>query len=105
MSSNKILVGGVKLNEDENPLGDKHGIKAVPTLIAFSKNKIKDCKNAKMDVGLTMSYMGAILSSIVIKLENHFLDEASYLFIYLTFENYYTEMFEMEWLARQKERV
>jgi hypothetical protein len=50
-------------------------------------------------VGLTMSDMETILSSIGTKLDNHFLDEASYLFIYLTFENYYTEMFEMEWWA------
>jgi hypothetical protein len=52
-----------------------------------------------MEVGLTMNDMEAILFSIGTKLENHFLDEASYLFIYLTFEKYYTEMFEMEWWA------
>ncbi|MDN5846860.1 MAG: thioredoxin family protein [Candidatus Nitrosocosmicus sp.] len=68
LSDNKILVGGVKLNEDENPLWDKYGINAVPTLIAFSKNKIKDRRDAKMGVGLTMSDMEAILYSIETKL-------------------------------------
>lgn len=81
LSGNNILVGGVKLNEDENPLWDKHGINAVPTLIAFSKNKIKDRKDANMGLGLTMSDMGAILFSIGTKLENHYLDEATFLFI------------------------
>ncbi len=68
LSDKKILVGGVKLNEDENPLWDKYGINAVPTLIAFSKNRIKDRKDAKMGVGLTMSDMESILSSIGTKL-------------------------------------
>ena len=64
LSDNKILTGCVKLNEDENPLLDKYGINAVPTLIAFSKNTIKDRRDAKMGVGLTKSDMEAILSSI-----------------------------------------
>lgn len=64
LSNEKILFGGVKLNEDENPLWDKYGINAVPTLIAFSKNTIKDRRDAKMGVGLTKSDMEAILSSI-----------------------------------------
>ena len=48
LSDNKIIIGGVKLNEDENPLWDKYSINAVPTLIAFSKNTIREsqrCKN------------------------------------------------------------
>ena len=64
MNDNKVLFGGVKLNEDENPLWDKYDINAVPTLIAFSKNTIKDRKDAKMGVGLTKKDMEAILSSI-----------------------------------------
>ena len=64
LSDNKIIVGGVKLNEDENPLWDKYSINAVPTLIAFSKNTIRDRKDAKMGVGLTERDMEAILSSI-----------------------------------------
>ena len=103
LSGNNILVGGVKLNEGENPLWDKHGINTVPTLIAFSKNNIKNRKDAKMEVGLTMSDMGAILSSIG-TIGKSF-SRWSYLFIYLTFENYYTVMFEMEWWAWQKEMV
>ena len=103
MSGNNILVGGAKLNEDEDPLWDKHGINTVPTLIAFSKNNIKNRKDAKMEVDLTMSDMGAILSSIG-TIGKSF-SRWSYLFIYLTFENYYTVMFEMEWWAWQKEMV
>ena len=61
---NKVLFGGVKLNEDENPLWDKYGINALPTLIAFSKNTIKNRRDAKMGVGLTKKDMEAILSSI-----------------------------------------
>ena len=68
LSDKKILVGGVKLNEDENPLWDKYGINAVPTLIAFSKNTIKDRRDAKMGVGLTKSDMESILSSIGTKM-------------------------------------
>jgi thioredoxin 1 len=64
LSNQKILFGGVKLNEDENPLWDKYGINAVPTLIAFSKSTIKDRRDAKMGVGLTKSDMDAILSNI-----------------------------------------
>jgi len=64
MNDNKVLFGGVKLNEDENTLWDKYGINAVPTLIAFSKNTIKDRKDAKMGVGLTKKDMEAILSNI-----------------------------------------
>jgi thioredoxin 1 len=63
-SNQKILFGGVKLNEDENPLWDKYGINAVPTLIAFSKSTIKDRRDAKMGVGLTKSDMESILSNI-----------------------------------------
>jgi hypothetical protein len=51
LSGNNIIVGSVKLNEDENPLWDKHGINAVPTLIAFSKNKNKDRQDASMGGG------------------------------------------------------
>jgi thioredoxin 1 len=66
LSDQKILFGGVKLNEDENPLWDKYGINAVPTLIAFSKNTIKDRRDAKMGVGLTKSDLETILSNIKI---------------------------------------
>jgi thioredoxin 1 len=62
--NDKVLFGGVKLNEDENPLWDKYGINAVPTLIAFSKNKIRDRRDAKKGVGLTRRDIEAILSNI-----------------------------------------
>ncbi|MBA2267563.1 MAG: thioredoxin family protein [Thermoproteota archaeon] len=68
LSDIKIPIGGVKLNEDENPLWDKYGINAVPTLIAFSKNTIKDRRDARMGVGLTKSDLEAILSSIGINM-------------------------------------
>jgi thiol-disulfide isomerase/thioredoxin len=64
LNDRKVLFGVVKLNEDENPLWDKYGINAVPTLIAFSKNTIKDRRDAKMGVGLTKIDMEAILSNI-----------------------------------------
>ena len=60
----KILVGGVKLNDDDNPLWDKYNINAVPTLIAFSNNSIKSRRDAKMGIGLTKSDLSSILSDI-----------------------------------------
>jgi thioredoxin 1 len=60
----KILVGGVKLNDDDNPLWDKYNINAVPTLIAFSNNSIKSRRDAKMGVGLTISDLNSILVDI-----------------------------------------
>ena len=60
----KVLVGGVKLNDDDNPLWDKYNINAVPTLIAFSNNSIKSRRDAKMGVGLTNSDLNSILSDI-----------------------------------------
>ncbi|MBA3750780.1 MAG: thioredoxin fold domain-containing protein [Nitrosopumilus sp.] len=60
----KILVGGVKLNDDDNPLWDKYNINAVPTLIAFSNNSIKSRRDAKMGVGLTSSDLNSILADI-----------------------------------------
>ena len=62
--SPKILVGGVKINDDDNPLWDKYNIDAVPTLIAFSNNSIKSRRDAKMGVGLTSSDLQSILSDI-----------------------------------------
>jgi thiol-disulfide isomerase/thioredoxin len=56
-----FLVGGVKINDDENPLWDKYDIKAVPTLIAFSNDSIKYRRDAKMGVGLTVSDLNSIL--------------------------------------------
>ena len=64
LNNDKVLFGGVKLNENENPLWDKYGINAVPTLIAFSKNKIRDRRDAKKGVGLTRRDIEAILSNI-----------------------------------------
>ena len=60
----KVLVGGVKLNDDDNPLWDKYNINAVPTLIAFSNNSIKSRRDAQMGVGLTNSDLNSILSDI-----------------------------------------
>ena len=60
----KVLVGGVKLNDDDNPLWDKYNINAVPTLIAFSNNSIKSRRDAKMGVGLTNSDLNSILSDM-----------------------------------------
>lgn len=65
LKNKKIVVGSVKLNEDENPLWDRFNIQAVPTLIAFSNNSIKDRRDAKMGVGLTSKDLESILSNIV----------------------------------------
>ncbi|MDF0680432.1 MAG: thioredoxin family protein [Candidatus Nitrosocosmicus sp.] len=62
--NDEVLFGSVNLNEDENPLWDKYGINAVPTLIAFSKNKIRDRRDAKKGVGLTRKDVESILSNI-----------------------------------------
>jgi thioredoxin 1 len=59
-----MLVGGIKLNDDDNPLWDKYGIEAVPTLIAFSNNSIKSRRDARMGVGLTKSDLSSILTEI-----------------------------------------
>ena len=59
-----ILVGGIKLNDDDNPLWDRYDINAVPTLIAFSNNSIKFRRDAKMGIGLTKSDLDSILSDI-----------------------------------------
>jgi thioredoxin 1 len=60
----RVVVGGVKLNDDDNPLWDKYSINAVPTLISFSNNSIKSRRDAKMGVGLTNSDLNSILSDI-----------------------------------------
>lgn len=64
-NSEKILIGKVNLNDDDNPLWDKFDITAVPTLIAFSNNSIKHRRDAKMGVGLTYDDMISIFSEIV----------------------------------------
>jgi thioredoxin 1 len=62
---NKLLIGSVKINDDDNPLWDKYDIKAVPTLIAFSNNSIKSRRDAKMGIGLTSSDLNSILSDLI----------------------------------------
>ena len=59
-----MLLGSVKINDDDNPLWDKYDIKAVPTLIAFSNNSIKNRRDAKMGIGLTRTDLNSILSDI-----------------------------------------
>ncbi len=65
INTEKILIGKVNLNDDDNPLWDKFNIIAVPTLIAFSNNSIKHRRDAKMGVGLTYDDMISILSEII----------------------------------------
>ncbi len=64
VNNNKIVVGGVKLNDDDNPLWDKFNINAVPTMIAFSHNSIKSRRDAKMGIGLTKEDLQSLLSEI-----------------------------------------
>lgn len=59
-----ILAGGVKLNDDDNPLWDEFKINAVPTMIAFSKGSVLDRKDAKMGIGLAKRDLVSILSSL-----------------------------------------
>jgi thioredoxin 1 len=59
-----ILAGGVKLNEDDNPLWDRFKVNAVPTMIAFSNGSILARKDAKMGVGLAQRDLESILSSL-----------------------------------------
>lgn len=63
--NSNLLVGSVKINDDDNPLWDKYDIKAVPTLIAFSNNSIKSRRDAKMGIGLTSSDLNSILSDLI----------------------------------------
>jgi thioredoxin 1 len=63
-ASPHILIGGVKLNDDDNPLWDKYNITAVPTLISFSNKSIKSRRDARMGVGLTSDDLDSILSDI-----------------------------------------
>ena len=51
----------IKLNDDENPLWDKFNIDAIPTLIAFKKDKIVSRRNAKMGTGLSKSDIDSLL--------------------------------------------
>ncbi len=60
----KILVGSIKLNDDDNPLWDRFNINAVPTLIAFSNNSIKSRRDAKMGLGLNKDDINSILTEI-----------------------------------------
>jgi thioredoxin 1 len=59
-----ILMGCVKINDDDNPLWDRYHINAVPTLIVFSNNSIIARRDAKMGVGLTRSDLNSILTDI-----------------------------------------
>ena len=63
-TDSRILFGGVKLNDDNNPLWDRYGITAVPTLIRFSNKSIKGRRDARMGVGLTRDDLNSILSDI-----------------------------------------
>lgn len=67
IDNSKILLGGVKLNDDYNPLWDKYQINAVPTLIAFSDGSVKCRKDAKMGVGLTQKDLDDIVLEIMEK--------------------------------------
>ena len=60
----RILIGGVKLNDDDNPLWDRYGITAVPTLIHFSNKSIKGRRDARMGVGLTRDDLNSIFADI-----------------------------------------
>jgi thioredoxin 1 len=64
VNKNKIVAGGVKLNDDDNPIWDKFNINSVPTVIAFSKNSIKGRRDARMGVGLTKEDLQSLLAEI-----------------------------------------
>ncbi len=64
INNKKILVGSIKLNDDDNPLWERFNINAVPTLIAFSNNSIKSRRDAKMGLGLDRDDMNSILTEI-----------------------------------------
>jgi thioredoxin-like negative regulator of GroEL len=51
----------VKVNDDENPLWDKFNFDAIPTLMAFEKDKIVSRRNAKMGMGLSKSDIDSLL--------------------------------------------
>lgn len=53
------------LDEDENPLWDRFNIEAVPTIIAFQKDKIIARRDAKRNIGLTKRDMESIINELV----------------------------------------
>lgn len=61
----QMLMGGIKLNDDDNPLWDRYQINAVPTLIAFSRGCIISRKDAKMGIGLTKKELDDIVLEIM----------------------------------------
>lgn len=52
------------IDEDENPLWDRFGIQAVPTMIVFQNGKIISRRDAKKHVGLTKSDMDSIVTEL-----------------------------------------
>ena len=55
---------GALVDEDENPLWERFGIQAVPTMIAFEGGKIIARRDAKNHVGLTRADLESIASEL-----------------------------------------
>lgn len=54
------------VDEDENPLWDRFGIEAVPTIIAFRGGEIIGRRDAMRGVGLNKSDLEALLAEITV---------------------------------------
>jgi thioredoxin 1 len=57
----------LRLMMNDNPLWDRFSISAVPTLIAFDKDKIVSRRDTKRGVGLNESDLDSMLKEVIRK--------------------------------------
>ena len=68
-SFESAAIGGVRkigamIDEDENPLWDRYGIQAVPTMIAFENGREVARRDAKKHIGLTKADLESIAKEL-----------------------------------------
>ena len=60
----KVSFGEAKLNEDENPMWDRFGIKVVPSMVAFRGGRVVARMDGKAGEGLNKKDLEAFLKKI-----------------------------------------
>jgi len=63
-NSSKYHLTEVDITDDDNPLWDKFGIDAVPTVIAFKDGKILGRRDAEHGIGITESKFQSLINLI-----------------------------------------